>query len=176
MRRCVFPTRMRWKGISVTLLQAMNPNHQTGVGGVFEFVKANGSLSSNTGGKGDSSAYCRGRWSAFSALPPQLFFTTGFPVSLWFLTRDRTGVTSSRAPATGRWKRSSSTHASWAPHPSRSQRRRPGFRWRERSEDAPIVYSLRKWRGDPNASLVRLIAGWGTGVPGKLGFSKAATI
>ena len=28
---------------------------------------------------------------AIVALPPQLFLTTGIPVSLWFLTRDKTG-------------------------------------------------------------------------------------
>src|SRR3954468_1569120 len=62
-------------------------------GGVAGFVMANGSLSSNTGGEGDirqriveaDLADC------IVALPAQLFFTTGIPVCLWFLTRDKTG-------------------------------------------------------------------------------------
>ena len=62
-------------------------------GGVAGFVMANGSLSSNTGGEGeirqrivkDDLVEC------IVALPPQLFFTTGIPVCLWFLTRDKTG-------------------------------------------------------------------------------------
>src|SRR5690606_21931122 len=62
-------------------------------GGVAGFVMANGSLSSNTGGEGeirqriveDDLVDC------IVALPPQLFYTTGIPVCLWFLTRDKSG-------------------------------------------------------------------------------------
>jgi len=62
-------------------------------GGVAGFVMANGSLSSNSGGEGEirrrileaDLADC------IVALPAQLFFTTGIPVCLWFLTRDKTG-------------------------------------------------------------------------------------
>lgn len=62
-------------------------------GGVAGFVMANGSLSSNTGGEGE----IRQRIleadfvDAIVALPAQLFFTTGIPVCLWFLARDKTG-------------------------------------------------------------------------------------
>ncbi|MEO0514156.1 MAG: class I SAM-dependent DNA methyltransferase [Planctomycetota bacterium] len=62
-------------------------------GGVAGFVMANGSLSSNSGGEGD----IRKRIieadlvDCIIALPAQLFFTTGIPVCLWFLTRDKTG-------------------------------------------------------------------------------------
>ena len=35
------------------------------------------------------------------ALPPQLFFTTGIPVCLWFLTRDKTGKNLPRGGRTG---------------------------------------------------------------------------
>jgi len=62
-------------------------------GGVAGFVMANGSLSSNSGGEGeirqriveDDLVDC------IVALPAQLFFTTGIPVCLWFLTRDKSG-------------------------------------------------------------------------------------
>ncbi len=62
-------------------------------GGVAGFVMANGSLSSNSGGEGE----IRQRIveadlvDCIVALPAQLFFTTGIPVCLWFLTRDKTG-------------------------------------------------------------------------------------
>ena len=62
-------------------------------GGVAGFVMANGSLSSNTGGEGD----IRQRIveadlvDCIVALPAQLFYTTGIPVCLWFLTRDKSG-------------------------------------------------------------------------------------
>jgi type I restriction enzyme M protein len=62
-------------------------------GGVAGFVMANGSLSSNTGGEGD----IRRRIveadlvDCIVAMPAQLFYTTGIPVCLWFLTRDKSG-------------------------------------------------------------------------------------
>ncbi|KND60261.1 Type I restriction-modification system, DNA-methyltransferase subunit M [Candidatus Burkholderia verschuerenii] len=62
-------------------------------GGVAGFVMANGSLSSNAGGEGE----IRQRIieadlvDCIVALPAQLFFTTGIPVCLWFVTRDKTG-------------------------------------------------------------------------------------
>jgi type I restriction enzyme M protein len=62
-------------------------------GGVAGFVMSNGSLSSNTSGEGE----IRRRIveadlvDAIIALPAQLFYTTGIPVCLWFLSRDKTG-------------------------------------------------------------------------------------
>ena len=62
-------------------------------GGVAGFVMANGSLSSNSGGEGE----IRQRIveadlvDCIVAMPAQLFFTTGIPVCLWFLTRDKIG-------------------------------------------------------------------------------------
>ena len=62
-------------------------------GGVAGFVMANGSLSSGSGGEGE----IRQRIveadlvDCIVALPPQLFLTTGIPVALWFLTRDKSG-------------------------------------------------------------------------------------
>lgn len=68
------------------------PPHGRG-GGVAGFVMANGSLSSNTGGEGEvrQRIIQADLVDAVVALPAQLFFTTGIPVCLWFLTRDKTG-------------------------------------------------------------------------------------
>lgn len=62
-------------------------------GGVAGFVMANGSLSSNTGGEGDVRRKIveADLVDCIVAMPAQLFFTTGIPVCLWFLTRDKTG-------------------------------------------------------------------------------------
>jgi type I restriction enzyme M protein len=62
-------------------------------GGVAGFVMANGSLSSNSGGEGE----IRQRIieadlvDCIIAMPSQLFLTTGIPVCLWFISRDKTG-------------------------------------------------------------------------------------
>jgi len=62
-------------------------------GGMAGFVMANGSLSSNTGGEGEIRRKLveADLVDCIVALPAQLFFTTGIPVCLWFLTRDKTG-------------------------------------------------------------------------------------
>ncbi|MGI9014002.1 MAG: N-6 DNA methylase [Phycisphaerales bacterium] len=62
-------------------------------GGVAGFVMANGSLSSNSGGEGDirQKIIEADLVEAIVAMPGQLFYTTGIPVCLWFLTRDKTG-------------------------------------------------------------------------------------
>jgi type I restriction enzyme M protein len=54
---------------------------------------ANGSLSSNTGGEGEIRRKIveADLVDCIVALPAQLFFTTGIPVCLWFLSRDKTG-------------------------------------------------------------------------------------
>jgi type I restriction enzyme M protein len=73
-------------------------------GGVAGFVMANGSLSSNSGGEGE----IRRRIveadlvDCIVAMPPQLFFTTGIPVCLWFLTRNKGGGPSGRSGPSGR--------------------------------------------------------------------------
>lgn len=62
-------------------------------GGVAGFVMANGSLSSNTSGEGEIRRKIveADLVDCIVAMPAQLFFTTGIPVCLWFLTRDKTG-------------------------------------------------------------------------------------
>ena len=61
--------------------------------GFAGFVMANGSLSSNSGGEGEiRRKIVEGDLvDAIVALPAQLFYTTGIPVCLWFLSRDKTG-------------------------------------------------------------------------------------
>jgi len=62
-------------------------------GGCAGFVMANGSLSSNSGGEGEIRRKIveADLVDCIVALPAQLFYTTGIPVCLWFLARDKTG-------------------------------------------------------------------------------------
>lgn len=62
-------------------------------GGIAAFVMANGSLSSNSGGEGEirKKIIEADLVDCIIAMPSQLFLTTGIPVSLWFVTRDKTG-------------------------------------------------------------------------------------
>lgn len=62
-------------------------------GGIAGFVMANGSLSSNSGGEGEirQKIIQADLVDCIVAMPTQLFLTTGIPVCLWFVTRDKTG-------------------------------------------------------------------------------------
>ncbi len=62
-------------------------------GGIAAFVMANGSLSSTTGGEGEirKAIVEADLVDCIIGMPPQLFLTTGIPVCLWFVTRDKSG-------------------------------------------------------------------------------------
>ncbi|WP_019571479.1 class I SAM-dependent DNA methyltransferase [Thioalkalivibrio sp. ALMg3] len=62
-------------------------------GGIAGFVMANGSLSSNTSGEGNirKAIIEADLVDCIVAMPAQLFLTTGIPVCLWFISRDKTG-------------------------------------------------------------------------------------
>ena len=62
-------------------------------GGIAGFVMANGSLSSNTSGEGEirKAIIEADLVDCIVAMPSQLFLTTGIPVCLWFISRDKTG-------------------------------------------------------------------------------------
>ncbi|MFS0900010.1 N-6 DNA methylase [Mycolicibacterium litorale] len=61
--------------------------------GTAGFVLANGSLSSKTGGEGDIRRKLveADLVDCIVAMPDRLFFNTGIPVSLWFVSKDRHG-------------------------------------------------------------------------------------
>lgn len=62
-------------------------------GGIAGFVMSNGSMSSNTSSEGDirKSIIEADLVDCIVAMPTQLFLTTGIPVCLWFINRDKTG-------------------------------------------------------------------------------------
>jgi type I restriction enzyme M protein len=65
--------------------------HHLAPHGVAGFVLANGSMSSNTSNEGEirKAIVEADLVDCMIALPPQLFYTTGIPVSLWFIARDK---------------------------------------------------------------------------------------
>lgn len=60
--------------------------------GLAGFVLANGSLSSNTSGEGDIRRRLieDGLVDCIVSMPAQLFYSTGIPACLWFISRDKT--------------------------------------------------------------------------------------
>jgi len=90
---------VRWKGFDTP--PASNANfawvlhfvHHLAPGGTAGFVLANGSMSSMQSGEGDiREAIVRADLvDCIVACPGQLFYATGIPVCLWFLTRDKAG-------------------------------------------------------------------------------------
>lgn len=67
------------------MIYHLSPNGKMGM------VLANGSLSSQTGGEGDirKNIVLDDLVECIIAMPTQLFYTTGIPVSLWFLNRNK---------------------------------------------------------------------------------------
>jgi type I restriction enzyme M protein len=65
--------------------------HHLSPAGIAGFVMANGSLSSNTSGEGEirKSLVQNGLVDCIVAMPDKLFYTTGIPACLWFVSRDR---------------------------------------------------------------------------------------
>ncbi|MHA7813114.1 MAG: type I restriction-modification system subunit M [Phycisphaerales bacterium] len=81
------------------------PPNGTG-GGMAGFVMANGSLSSTSGGEGEIRRKIieADLVDCIVAMPAQLFYTTGIPVCLWFLTRDKTRNPRKRDRDTNPWR------------------------------------------------------------------------
>jgi len=71
--------------------------------GVAGFVLSNGSLSSNTGGEGDIRQHLieNDLVDCIVMLPKQLFYNTGIPACLWFLSRKRKQPGTSPSPRSG---------------------------------------------------------------------------
>ncbi|WP_460791327.1 N-6 DNA methylase, partial [Microbacterium lacusdiani] len=67
--------------------------HHLKPNGTAGFVLANGSLSSKSGGEGEirENLVRAGLVDCIVAMPDKLFFNTGIPVALWFVSKDRGG-------------------------------------------------------------------------------------
>jgi len=131
-------------------------------GGVAGFVMANGSLSSNSGGEGE----IRRRIveadlvDAIVALPGQLFYTTGIPVCLWILTRDKTGKNlKSGAPGRSGGRKGETLFIDarkMGALETRTLRVLSGDVEGDVPPDSDtgrIVYAFRRWRGEPQSAV-----------------------
>lgn len=138
-------------------------------GGVAGFVMANGSLSSNTGGESEIRRKIieADLVDCIVALPAQLFFTTGIPVCLWFLTRDKSGRNIRRGTPNRPNGRAGETlfidARKLGVKETRMQNRLTGDEPSEcigglseklgdplpTSDIGRIVYTYRRWRGEP---------------------------
>jgi type I restriction enzyme M protein len=132
--------------------------HHLAPQGMAGFVLANGSMSSNQSGEGDirRAIIEADLVDCMVALPGQLFYSTQIPVCLWFLTKDKSGGTSSKA------------------HRFRDRRRQTLFIdarklgtlvdrvHRELTEDdlKKIVSTYHAWRGDKGAGTYADVAGF----------------
>jgi type I restriction enzyme M protein len=127
-------------------------------GGVAGFVMANGSLSSTSGGEGE----IRRRIveadlvDAIVALPAQLFYTTGIPVCLWFLSRDKTGKNlKNGAPGRPGGRKGETLFIDarkMGTLETRTLRVLSGDVEGDPTPDSDtgrIVYAFRRWRGEP---------------------------
>jgi type I restriction enzyme M protein len=144
-------------------------------GGIAAFVMANGSLSSMSGGEGEirKSIVEADLVDCIIAMPPQLFLTTGIPVCLWFVTRDKSG----RNLAQGKGGRDRSGEILFidAREMGQMETRTLRFLTGRDHEDSPppqgtdigrIVSAYHAWRGESGAGEYEDIRG----------FCKAATI
>jgi len=135
-------------------------------GGAAGFVMANGSLSSNSGGEGDIRRKIveADLVDCIVALPAQLFYTTGIPVCLWFLTRDKTGNPRKKLRKDQPWRdRSGETlfidARKLGTLETRTLRVLSGLEPPETvpgtadptpgSDIGKIIYTYRQWRGEP---------------------------
>jgi type I restriction enzyme M protein len=157
-------------------------------GGVAGFVMANGSLSSTSGGEGEIRRKIieADLVDCIVAMPAQLFFTTGIPVCLWFLTRDKTGKNLRRG---GRFRGGETLFIDARKLGTLQTRVLRVLTGMEESECVPgtndplptsdigrIVYAYRMWRGEPKPDWwnPRKFGEWAfTATPG---FAKPATI
>ena len=154
-------------------------------GGVAGFVMANGSLSSNSGGEGEIRRKIveADLVDAVVALPPQLFYTTGIPVCLWILTRDKTGKNLPRGGRKGGRKGETLFIDARKLGTMQTRTLRVLSDGENDAGDLPpqsdigrIAYAFRQWRGEPAPE------GWDAKKHGEWafravpGFCKAATL
>lgn len=132
-------------------------------GGVAGFVMANGSLSSNSGGEGETRRKIveDDLVDCIVALPAQLFLTTGIPACLWFLTRDKTGKNLKQGGRDRRGETLFIDARKLGTMETRTQRILTGGddgetlladglgNPRPDSDLGRIVYTFRQWRGEP---------------------------
>ena len=129
-------------------------------GGVAGFVKAHGSLSTNSGGEGEIRRKIveADLVDCVVAMPAQLFYTTGIPVCLWFLTRDKSGKNLKHG---GRDRRGETLFIDARKLGTMQTRKLRVLsdgednlgKMPSKSDIGRIVYAFQRWRGEPKPDL-----------------------
>lgn len=135
-------------------------------GGIAGFVMANGSLSSASGGEGEirQKIIEADLVDCIVAMPPQLFLTTGIPVCLWFISRDKTGK---KLRPAGRDRRGETLFIDARRMGTLQTRVLRVLSGTEAEGDPPpdsdigrIARTYHAWRGEPNAGTYEDIPGF----------------
>ncbi|TXH45399.1 MAG: SAM-dependent DNA methyltransferase [Actinobacteria bacterium] len=128
--------------------------HHLGPTGTMATVLANGSLSSQQSGEGDirRNLIDADLVECIVALPSQLFYTTGIPVCLWFLTKDKSGA--------GKHMRDRRREVLFID--ARNLGTMTSRTLRELTEDdiARIADTYHSWRGEPDTDAYEDIPGY----------------
>jgi type I restriction enzyme M protein len=134
-------------------------------GGIAGFVMANGSLSSDTSSEGEirKSIIEADLVDCIVAMPSQLFLTTGIPVCLWFISRDKTGT---KLKAGGRDRRGETLFIN-ARHLGRLETRtlrvlsgRDQYPLPPDSDIGIVVRTYHSWRGEAEAGEYKDVPGF----------------
>jgi type I restriction enzyme M protein len=127
-----------------------------GPGGVAGFVMANGSLSSNSGGEGEIRRKIveADLVDCIVAMPAQLFYTTGIPVCLWFLTRNKSPQRKQGISRDRKGETLFIDARKLGTMQTRTLRVLTDGEWDAgdlppQSDIGRIVYAFRQWRGEP---------------------------
>jgi type I restriction enzyme M protein len=128
-------------------------------GGVAGVVLANGSLSAQQSGEGEiRQAMVEGDLvECIIALPPQLFYSTQIPASLWFLNRDKADGYGRHAGATWRDRRGEVLFID-----ARRMGRMADRTHRELTDDdiGHVAETYHAWRGEPEAGAYEDVPGF----------------
>ncbi|WZH51585.1 MAG: class I SAM-dependent DNA methyltransferase [Nocardioides alkalitolerans] len=138
--------------------------HHLSPKGTAGFVLANGSLSSKSGGEGDIRRKLveADLVDCIVAMPDRLFFNTGIPVSLWFVSKERHG--------NGHRDRHGEVLFIDARKLGRMETRR--LRVLDETDIARIADTYHRWRNKPSSPVVEPVETY-EDVPG---FAKAASL
>ncbi len=136
--------------------------HHLAPTGTMATVLANGSLSSKTSGEGDirKALIEADLVECIVAMPAQLFYTTGIPVCLWFLTKDKTD----RKVKSERSQRNRKGGVLFID--ARQMGRMVTRKLRELSDEdiAKIADIYHAWRGEPGVTPYEDVPGFCAGV------------
>ncbi len=134
-------------------------------GGIAGFVMSNGALTSASGGEGEirQAIIEADLVDCIIAMPTQLFLTTGIPVCLWFVSRDKTGKNLKNGGRDRRGETLFVNAINMGKLESRTLRVLSGreeYPLSPESDIGRIVRTYHAWRGEPDTGVYEDIPGF----------------